>query len=178
MPIKNKKIIVIIDVDGVMTNGKFGYSEKGKIIKFFGADDNDALKILEDYVYRIIFVTGDKKGFKISKKRIVDHMGYKLKLVSTINRIDWIKKNFKVKDVIYIGDGIFDSLVFKNVGYSITVANALNETKNEANFVTKRDGGDRAIAEAVIHILKKKYKIKNIFKSIKKNKKFSGSWVH
>ena len=105
-------------------------------------------------------------------------MGFQLKLVSTINRLNWIKKNFNPKNVIYIGDGIFDTLVFKKVGYSICVANALDVTKKLANFVTKRDGGNRAVAEAVIHILNKKMKIKNFFKAIKKSKKFSGSWVH
>lgn len=171
-----KKFTVIIDVDGVMTNGKFGYSEKGKIIKFFGADDNDALKVLADYVSQIIFVTGDKKGFKISHKRIQEDMGFKLFLVSTIDRASWIEKNYKLKDVIYIGDGIFDSLVFKKVGYSITVSNALDITKKDANFTTSRTGGDRAVAEAVLHLIKHKLKKKNFFNLIKKNKKFSGSW--
>ena len=63
---------LVIDVDGVMTDGKFYYTEKGKIMKKFGPDDNDALKIIEDYI-NVQFVTGDKKGYKISKKRISNH---------------------------------------------------------------------------------------------------------
>ena len=59
---------LIIDIDGVMTDGKFYYSVDGKILKAFGADDHDALSILKKYM-NIIFVTGDKKGFKISKKK-------------------------------------------------------------------------------------------------------------
>jgi 3-deoxy-D-manno-octulosonate 8-phosphate phosphatase (KDO 8-P phosphatase) len=39
--------IFIIDVDGVMTDGKFYYSDKGKVMKVFGADDNDALSLLK-----------------------------------------------------------------------------------------------------------------------------------
>ena len=61
-----------------MTPGEFTYSAKGKIYKNFGADDNDALKIIEDFVKDIIFITGDKKGFKISKRRIQQDMGYKI----------------------------------------------------------------------------------------------------
>ena len=173
-----KKInrILIIDIDGVMTNGSFGYTDKGKFIKFFSADDNDALKILHDYIEKIIFVTGDKRGFNISRKRIAQDMGFEIKLVSTIKRVEWIKKKFKQKKIIYMGDGIFDPLVFKFVEYSISVANALPQVKKHAHYVTKRSGGDRAVAEAVIHILKKIYKVKNYLDVIKKNKKFSGSW--
>ena len=143
---KNKPKIFILDVDGVMTDGKFYYSEKGKQLKVFGPDDNDALKILNKYV-KIIFVTGDIRGFKISKKRISD-MGFKLILVSTVKRLDWIKENYNLKEVIYMGDGIFDTLIMKEVFFSIAPQNADINCKKSANYVTKRSGGDRAVSEA------------------------------
>lgn len=173
---KQKYKNLIIDVDGVMTDGKFYYTEKGKIMKKFGPDDNDALKIIEDYI-NVQFITGDKKGYKISKKRIVDHMGFKLNLVSTINRSEWIKKNFETKKTIYIGDGFFDGLVMKNVGFSIAPSDASEITKKFASLVLKRKGGDRAVAEAVIYILKKFFNFNDIYSAIKKNKKFSGNWT-
>lgn len=101
------------------------------------------------------FVTGDKKGFAITKKRIVDDMGFSLDLVSTIRRIDWIAEHYNPKQVIYMGDGIFDHYVMKKVAYSIAPANADILAKQYANFVTTRSGGDRAVAEACLHILKK-----------------------
>jgi 3-deoxy-D-manno-octulosonate 8-phosphate phosphatase KdsC-like HAD superfamily phosphatase len=60
---------LIIDVDGVMTTGQFFYTADGKAMKVFGADDNDALSLLNSRM-KIRFVTGDKKGFAISKRRI------------------------------------------------------------------------------------------------------------
>ena len=63
---KKKFKNLVIDVDGVMTDGKFYYSVDGKILKAFGADDHDALSILKKYKY--YFYNWDKKGFKISKK--------------------------------------------------------------------------------------------------------------
>ena len=59
--------IFLCDVDGVLTDGKFYYSESGKIMKKFGADDNDALSLLDPYI-KIQFISGDKRGFSISKK--------------------------------------------------------------------------------------------------------------
>lgn len=149
--------VFILDVDGVMTNGQFLYNEDGKSYKIFGPDDNDALKLLSQHV-SIRFVTGDRKGFKISKKRITDDMGFKLDLVSTIKRIDWIKEKYDPKEVIYMGDGIFDHYVMNNVLYSIAPSNADTLAKQHANFITKRSGGDRAVAEACLHIMEKFFK--------------------
>lgn len=43
-------------------------------MKIFGPDDNDAISLLKEFI-DIRFISGDKKGFSISKKRIVDDMG-------------------------------------------------------------------------------------------------------
>jgi len=144
----------ILDVDGVMTTGQFLYTAKGKLMKIFGPDDNDGLGLLKPFV-EIRFVTGDKKGYPISQKRIEKDMHYKLDLVSTIKRIDWIKARYNPKEVIYMGDGIFDHYVMKEVGYSIATANSDAMAKAHANFVTERSGGDRAVAEACLHIMQK-----------------------
>ena len=74
--------VFVLDVDGVLTDGGFYYTTEGKVMKKFGADDNDALSLLRPYM-DIIFVTGDKRGFEISSKRIND-MHFELELVSTI----------------------------------------------------------------------------------------------
>ena len=173
---KNKFKNLVIDVDGVMTDGKFYYSVDGKILKAFGADDHDALTILKKYI-NIIFVTGDKKGFKISKKRIFHHMGFKIFLVSTTQRLKWIKSKYKLEETIYIGDGLLDYLVMEKIGYSITPNNSSNFTKKYSNYVLRRSGGDRAVAEACLYILKKFFKIKNFSKINLKKTKMSGSWT-
>ncbi len=147
--------VFILDVDGVLTDGGFYYSESGKVMKKFGADDNDALSLLRPYL-EIVFVTGDKRGFKISEKRILD-MHFELKLVSTIKRIEWIKANYDPAKAIYMGDGIFDHYVMKEVGYSIATANSDEHAKAFADYITKRSGGDRAVAEACLHIMEQFY---------------------
>jgi 3-deoxy-D-manno-octulosonate 8-phosphate phosphatase (KDO 8-P phosphatase) len=100
-------------------------------------------------------VTGDKKGFPISNKRIKDDMKFELDLVSTIKRIEWINERYNPKEVIYMGDGIFDHYIFDEVGYSIAPANSIASAKQHASFVTERSGGDRAVAEACLHIINK-----------------------
>lgn len=143
----------ILDVDGVMTTGQFLYNADGKAYKTFGPDDSDGLKLLDPHI-DILFVSADKRGFEISKKRITDDMGYSLELVSSFERLEWIKSRYDASDVIYMGDGFFDHNIMKNVGYSIAPKNADSKAKKTAKFVTDREGGDRAVAEACVHILK------------------------
>tara|TARA_Y100001968_G_C19432798_1_gene757992 strand:- start:1284 stop:1802 length:519 start_codon:yes stop_codon:yes gene_type:complete len=167
----------ILDVDGVMTTGQFLYTNEGKSAKVFGPDDNDALSLLKGFM-EIMFVTGDKKGFNISEKRIQEDMGYSLYLVSTINRITWIKERFEPSDTIYMGDGIFDYLVMRNVAYSIAPANGDFNAKYNASYVTKRSGGDRAVAEACLHILDKFFNVNDIDLLLKDSKdKNFGEWT-
>jgi 3-deoxy-D-manno-octulosonate 8-phosphate phosphatase (KDO 8-P phosphatase) len=169
-------IVFILDVDGVMTTGQFLYTAKGKAMKVFGPDDNDGLSLLKSFV-EIRFVTGDKKGFPISKKRIVDDMGFQLDIVSTIRRIEWISERYDLARVIYMGDGIFDHYVMKQVAYSLAPANADKMAKEHANYVTERGGGDRSVAEACLHILEKFFVSYNPSELPSSQGKLSGEWT-
>jgi len=171
-----KPKIFVLDVDGIMTDGQFHYTLDGKVMKVFGADDNDGLSLLSPYL-EIHFVTGDHRGFDISKSRIVDDMKKPLDLVSTIKRIDWIKERWNPKEVIYMGDGIFDHYVFKEVGYCIAPANGDEYAKSVADYVTKRGGANRAVAEASLHILEKFFQPYNPNELPDKQIKLSGEWT-
>lgn len=144
----------ILDVDGVLTTGHTYYTVKGKVGKIFGPNDGDALNLLKEYIY-IHMVSGDKRGFPITKKRIVDDMKFPLDLVSTFERVAWIKKKFSLEETIYMGDGIFDAMVFDKVGYGIAPSSAFYLAKEKADFVTQSSGGNNAVAEACFHIMKK-----------------------
>ena len=113
----------ILDVDGVMTTGHFLYTEHAKTLKIFGPDDYDGLCLLKPFM-EVRFVTGDRGGFSISERRIVKEMEFKLDLVSPVHRIEWIKEQYNPLDIVYMGDGIFDHYVMKEVGYSIAPGNA------------------------------------------------------
>ncbi len=154
---KTKPKYFILDVDGVITNGQMIYDKSGKKYKIFGQDDHDSLKIMKKYL-KIYFVSGDKIGFKISKKRVED-MGFKLKYLPVDIRESWLDKHFGLKNCIYMGDGIFDHLIMNKAYYSIAPNGSLKHVKNSANYVTKNKPAQRAVAEAVIHLLNKIYRI-------------------
>jgi 3-deoxy-D-manno-octulosonate 8-phosphate phosphatase (KDO 8-P phosphatase) len=147
----------ILDLDGVFTDGKFYYTNDGKYMKVFGADDHDCLSALSKLL-AINVITADSKGFEISQKRIQQDMGFQIDLVSATERASWISSRFNIDKTIYMGDGVLDYLVFSKVFYAIAPANALQVTKNKADFVTKNSGGERAVAEACLHIVNKFFK--------------------
>ena len=171
-----KPEIFILDVDGVMTTGNFFYTSEGKFMKSFGPDDNDGLSLLKEYI-DIRFVTGDKKGFPISEKRIIKDMQYQLDLVSTIKRIDWIKDRYPLEKVIYMGDGIFDHYVMEKVFYGIAPKNADINAAKFCDYQTTRSGGDRAVAEACLHIMEKFFIPYDPNKLPNTQSKLSGEWA-
>ena len=99
-----KSIEIWTDVDGVMTTGQFLYSADGKTHKVFGPHDNEGIKLLKGLL-PVRFITADKRGFGITKRRIVDDMGCPLDLVPEAEREAFIA-------------GLGDRVAFMGDGYS------------------------------------------------------------
>ena len=149
----NKKIVFVMDIDGVLTDGSFLYDVNGKAYKKFGPDDADALKLIKSDV-EIKFVSADHRGFEISKRRIED-MGYKLDFVKAKDRTTWIQENFPKDEwiQIYMGDSFVDIPVLNSVDIAIVPKNANNLAKYYASYISSYNGGDRAVSDAVFYIL-------------------------
>jgi 3-deoxy-D-manno-octulosonate 8-phosphate phosphatase (KDO 8-P phosphatase) len=153
----NKPGFVIFDIDGVMTTGQFLYSENGKEYKIFGPHDNDGIKLLSDK-FKVVFLTADKRGLSISKKRIVDDMNQELFLVGERERLSFIESKFGLQNVIYMGDGLHDAIILKNCRFGIAPRNARIEAKRSADYVTPTNSGEGAVLDASLKILKKYFR--------------------
>lgn len=147
----------ILDVDGVMTSGKFLYSTKGKINKEFGPHDSDGLKILSKYL-NIEFITADKRGLGISKARITKDMGFKLTLVPEEKRYEFFKKMFGFENSIYMADGIYDVKILNECYFGIVPKNARKEAKRYSNYITPSNSAEGAVLDACIKIMKRFFK--------------------
>lgn len=146
-----KTLYFILDVDGVMTTGQFLYSEQGKSYKIFGAHDNDGIKLISNLI-KIIFVTADKRGYPITKKRIVEDMHQELHLVDEHNRLKFIDDNYGLSNTIYMGDGIFDADILKSCFFGIAPQNARIEAKSAAHYITPSKSAEGAVLDACIKI--------------------------
>ncbi len=144
--------VFVLDVDGVMTTGQFLYSEFGKVYKVFGPHDADGLKMLKGKL-DILFITADKRGFNITKKRIVDDMGYDLQLCPEEERNTFFSEVIGYEQTIFMGDGIFDAPILKKCLCGIAPQNARPEAKEAADYVTPSASGCGAVLDACIYIL-------------------------
>ena len=136
----------ILDVDGVLTSGKFLYTNEGKVMKEFGPHDAYSLKKLKENI-NISFISADERGFEISKKRVID-MGFSIELVSEDSRYNYIKDKYSLEKLIYMGDGDSDSKILKEAFIGIAPANSRPQALEVANYITKAIGGEGAVAEA------------------------------
>ena len=152
---------IITDVDGVLTDGSFMYSEEGKYAKRFGPHDADAVKFFNKLGVNIIAISADKRGFGITSKRLQD-MNVKLLLISESERLDWITKNFSSNEIAFIGDGYHDIGALKYASVGFTPENALEIVKNNADIVLATSGGNGVLFEVFSYFLKTYYPDKYI----------------
>lgn len=156
-------LVFVLDFDGTLTNGKMWYNKNGKYLKCFGCDDFDLLKEISLFI-KVNVITADKRGFPIAQKRIKDEMGLQLDLVSGKykERWNWIKEKYPFETIIFMGEGWSDYYCLKNANLGITTMDALNHVRDSADVIINRRGGDRAVAEAILYIVR----YYNLFKVI------------
>ena len=157
---------LISDVDGVLTCGGHFYTKKKKSLKRFSSNDKEAInEILKKFVKNIIFITGDKSGFEISKKRIRD-MGFNLKYVCSKRRNEFIKSLRGSK--VYIGDGIFDGDV--NVDLLLSLKDSTPQVQEKSSFVLNTEGGRNVFSHVLFYFENKYRENDDISKTINQSK--------
>ena len=148
--------IVVLDIDGVMTDGRIIYSIYGDELKFFDVQDGFGITLLHRAGIKTVIITAKKS--KIVKLRAKDlkisrtYQGFADKLIPFNN----ILKNFKINPdaICFIGDDLIDLPVLKRVGFAVSVPNAVEEVKSGAHYVTFKMGGRGAVREICDIILK------------------------
>ena len=149
---------LILDVDGVLTDGKIIYDTNGNELKFFCVKDGMGLHILNKIGINLAIITGrnssivEKRALELDFKEVIQNS------VSKINSYNYLKEkySFKDEDVIYIGDDYNDYEVMKTVGFPITVPKSPKILKDISVYITKNEGGDGAVREVVEMILEDK----------------------
>jgi len=159
---------LILDVDGVMTDGKITYNEQGEEIKSFCVRDGMGIKIAQSTGINIIIMSG--RYSKVTAYRAQElgiegvYQGVKDKLELYESLKDKLGANND--EVAFIGDDINDLALIKRVGLSATVADAPEYVKEMADIVIPLTGGDGAVRNFIEVILKKNEKWENILKSL------------
>jgi 3-deoxy-D-manno-octulosonate 8-phosphate phosphatase (KDO 8-P phosphatase) len=153
---KLKKIkLLILDVDGVMTDGSIIMDDEGRESKSFNVLDGHGLKMLQRYGVKVAILTGRKS--KVVEYRAND-LGIADVYQGALNKKEVFEKilgkhKLSTDEVAYVGDDIVDIPVLKRVGFSAAVADALDVVKKSVDYVTKNRGGHGAVREVCEMIL-------------------------
>ena len=154
---KAKRVkLLILDIDGVMTDGRIVYSVYGDELKFFDVQDGLGITLLNKVGIRTVIITAKKS--RIVKLRARDlkvakaYQGFSDKLIP----FNKVLKRFKIKpeDICFMGDDLIDIPILKRVGFSVSVPNAMDEVKGVVHHITSKSGGRGAVREICDLILK------------------------
>lgn len=162
-----KKIkFLVLDVDGVLTDGRMVYGNYGDELKFFSVMDGFGLNLWHRAGLKAIIITAKKS--KIVTKRAKEmkiSMAYQ-NAFDKLAAYDKILKKFKAKneEVCYIGDDLIDLPILTRVGLAVTVPEAAGEVIAKAHYITKRQGGKGAVREAIDFILRSQGKWEEVTK--------------
>lgn len=150
------KKLIISDCDGVLTNGKSIYTINGKEAKEYGAYDKEMIKLAVKCGWDFLFVTSDKLGIDIHQTRMNDLM-QKLVFADSKKRVELINEARKngYKKVIFIGDSLSDIPALSNADISMTTRNSFDMVKVYCDYITDKNGGEGALAEAIWDVLEK-----------------------
>jgi len=157
---KSMEKVVIMDCDGVITDGRSYYSDLGKEYKSYGSYDKEMISFLSEYNWHFIFVTNDIEGYKITKSRI-EHLQetnsniHGLMWANSYDRYSFIQKikNEKLYEfIVFIGDSISDISSLLSADISATTKNAPDEVKKFCNLVSKKEGGHGAVGDILYYI--------------------------
>ncbi len=154
---KAKKIkLLLLDVDGVLTDGRIIYDSRGRDLKFFDVHDGLGVYLLKKAGIPTILITA--KGSRAIKPRAkdmkVDAVFANISPKSAV--LEGVLKKYKVglEEVCFIGDDLVDLCMIKRVGLPVAVNNACEEIKKSAVYITAKRGGRGAVREVIEMILK------------------------
>lgn len=141
--------VVILDIDGVMTDGRIFYTEPAGWGAMYSVIDGFGIRCLQKAGYEVCFISGG--SFKSHKQRAetlkIKHAYFGDE--DKIHAYEKIKADLGVGDAdcFYMGDELFDIPVLERVAFAATPPHAPAAVKRAVHYVTKRAGGFGAVRE-------------------------------
>ncbi|MDF2952965.1 MAG: 3-deoxy-D-manno-octulosonate 8-phosphate phosphatase KdsC [Thermodesulfobacterium sp.] len=158
---------LLLDVDGVLTDGRIIIDSQGNEIKNFNVLDGMGIKLLQKIGVEVGILSS---RFSLVVKHRSKELGINVLIQGKLEKLNSYEKllkekNLKDEDVAYMGDDWVDLPILKRVGLAIGVPNAWYPINKYVDYVTKHPGGLGAVREVCDLILKAKGKWENLLKS-------------
>ena len=148
--------LLVLDVDGVLTDGTVTINADGSESKSFNVLDGHGIRMWQRAGLKVAFLSG---RFSEATKHRAEQLEVDCCAQDCFEKLPALKKlleqlGIAANKTAYIGDDLLDLPVIMYVGFGVAVANAVDEVKDTADYVTTRRGGNGAVREVIEYILK------------------------
>jgi 3-deoxy-D-manno-octulosonate 8-phosphate phosphatase (KDO 8-P phosphatase) len=148
--------LLVLDVDGVMTDGRISVNDHGEETKSFNVKDGYGIRLLLDAGIDVAIITGRQSksvehrardlGIKRVYQGIADKKSVCIKLLE--------EKKLTSDQVCFIGDDMLDIPLLRYIGMPVAVHDAVKEVRETVRYITEKNGGKGAVREVCELILK------------------------
>ena len=148
--------LLALDVDGVLTDGTLIINADGSESKFFNSLDGHGIRMWQRAGLKVALISGrasvptERRAEQLQIEYVFQDCHYKLPVLEQIAG----QLNLSPANIAFVGDDLTDMPVIRYVGFGVAVANAVDEVKQCADYVTSRPGGSGAVREVIEYILK------------------------
>jgi len=148
--------VVVLDVDGVLTDGGLWYGPRGELIKRFDVRDGLGIRLLQHAGLEVVFLSGGRGG---ASEMRAQHMGIRYCLVGAKDKpvaLAGLRQQLDVEadQIVYLGDDVNDLAVQGAVGLLLATADAAEPLRRRSDAVLHRPGGHGAVRELAERLLK------------------------
>jgi 3-deoxy-D-manno-octulosonate 8-phosphate phosphatase (KDO 8-P phosphatase) len=159
--------LLLLDVDGVLTDGSITYNDNGAESKVFNVKDGLGLRLLMDAGIKVCIATGrTSKALRHRCRDLgIDHVYEGVREKDTLLDSIIEQTGVSVKEIAFIGDDLVDLPLMKKIGLTIAVADAHETVIDNVAMVTSAKGGVGAVREVCEAILKAQGRWEDIVES-------------
>ena len=148
--------MLVLDVDGVLTDGRIITHNDGSESKCFHVLDGHGLRLWQRAGLKVAWLSGRQS---VATSRRAEELQIPYVLQDCHEKLPALQRllaevGVPAQNVAYVGDDVMDLPVLLSVGLAVAVANAVEEVRECADYVTARPGGAGAVREVIEYILK------------------------
>lgn len=148
--------LLLLDVDGVLTDGRLYITAEGEAMKAFNTLDGHGIKMLQRSGVRVGIITGRKSAPLQARAK---ELGIKLLVQGREDKLSALKEILEehpmpMEEIAFVGDDLPDLDVMVQVGLSISVPAGHEDVRKRAHYITHAPGGAGAVREVCDMLLK------------------------
>lgn len=148
--------LLILDVDGVLTDGRLNFDKAGEAFKVFHVRDGHGIKMLQHAGIEVAFLSGRRSDAAYHRARELDINRFHEGLRDKVPVLEQLRNTLQLnlEEIATVGDELVDLPLFSRVGLAVAVADAVPEVRDAAHWITSLPGGQGAVREVCDLLLK------------------------